>query len=43
MESIADTIHSLKMQTVLPEEIIVVDDCSRQTELAMLLASAGSL
>lgn len=28
MESIADTIQSLKMQTVPPEEIIVVDDCS---------------
>lgn len=28
MEGIADTIQSLKMQTVPPEEIIVVDDCS---------------
>ena len=27
-ESIADTIHSLQEQTLLPEEIIVVDDCS---------------
>ena len=28
MESIADIIQSLKMQSVLPEEIIVLDDCS---------------
>ena len=27
-DSLADTIQSLKMQTVPPEEIIVIDDCS---------------
>ena len=27
-DSLRDTIHSLKAQTLLPEEIIVIDDCS---------------
>lgn len=37
-ESIADTIRSLHAQTVLPEEIIIVDDCSTDDTAAVARA-----
>lgn len=39
--SIADTIHSLQAQTVAPDEIVVIDDCSTD-ETATVAASLGA-